>query len=1013
MENQATWFSATNTVAWATPGAEGLTDRLKAPYAVRRMKNAGPYIFNLTSLVQRWLDAPETNQGLIFMGSGPVGKYRLIASESSDSGKRPLLEVWYTDPLPTPTPLPTNTPTPTQTATPTFTATPSKTSTNTATATVTPTDTATPTSTPTHTETPTATRTPTPTETPMMQTWHVYLPVVIADELSGQVDAARFAVQTSLDLGPGAAWATEMTLTSTLASCMDFQSAQNTSAKVWLLWGGVPSSATLSLGTAGVRQDANAHIWINGHDIGQPVPDSLNYSDCSVSKGSVRAYAFDPQFLVSGWNYISITTGVASRRWQAHSGRITIRGEICGPQWLQLPSSVNGPISATLQIPESYEPAPYGPRVPLLVSIPGWGERAQDAIIRWAEQANEHGWLLLSTDIPRSAASYTDWWYGGLTASLDAQGAVMNAINWVKANYLVDERRIYIGGFSAGGGIALTMAAKYPDVFAAVLDYAGPNDLNEWHNFLEQTSISRMNSLDKNVGCPPIECPLEWKRRSARSMTQNLKYVPIRVVHGTLDDRVPVTQSLDLFVTMATVAHYAPDQYNKELITPTVGHEYPIAGISEHDLEFLDRYVLASDPYDIDIRTDERKAYYWLNIQTAPGWEADERSIHFNGVTVSYEQSTNTIYVSKAEDERTQGAPFILSFDLQRMGLNSTVDYTVEDYEPETGEFRMYTVSPQAGRLSLRVERSPSDKVKRQFILYPLASVTPVAVEYAVADDTYISSYERGPNGGSTVLKLKNDNKYEPLLRFDIADIPPDAIIKSANLDLYVTSRSQNYPIPNVVMHEMLRPWQGAEATWYSATNTVAWSQPGLRANSDYSADIASALEGGLSSATPSYRFKLIPLVQRWVAGAPNYGLVLRSEPPSSQSVIYSFASGEYSSTGYRPKLRIVYVQATPIPTPTNTPTVAPTSTPTAMPTATATSTTTAMPTATATSTPTTTPAVTATASPTCTATATLTGTATASATATRTAAAVIYSIYLPVIIKPGSTASYWLWNGR
>jgi len=179
----ATWTKARSGVLWTSPGAAGPgTDIAAMPQAVAaNVKTSGPYVFDVRTLVQQWLETPSTNHGVILIGSGTYsGQRSLFASaEYADSSKRPLLEIEYLDEPLTPTP----TRTATSTATATRTAEPTPTITRTATATATATNTALPTAsatlTGTATRTPTVTVTATATATPSLPLWRLFLPMVL------------------------------------------------------------------------------------------------------------------------------------------------------------------------------------------------------------------------------------------------------------------------------------------------------------------------------------------------------------------------------------------------------------------------------------------------------------------------------------------------------------------------------------------------------------------------------------------------------------------------------------------------------------------------------------------------------------------------------------------------------------------------------------------------------------------------------------------------------------------
>ena len=96
----------------------------------------GWYRWDITPLVQEWVDDSQANFGLLLKGNESPGQHERgfwskDCGDADCAGRRPKLEVRYTLPTPTPTRTPTATPTPTITSTPTATpsATPTPTST--------------------------------------------------------------------------------------------------------------------------------------------------------------------------------------------------------------------------------------------------------------------------------------------------------------------------------------------------------------------------------------------------------------------------------------------------------------------------------------------------------------------------------------------------------------------------------------------------------------------------------------------------------------------------------------------------------------------------------------------------------------------------------------------------------------------------------------------------------------------------------------------------------------------
>ncbi|NLG50056.1 MAG: DNRLRE domain-containing protein [Chloroflexi bacterium] len=159
-EGAATWQHTTQDIPWSRDGADDPAHDRDALATGLAVVQGGErwYEWNVTSLVQRWLDDPASNHGLILIAAGDPGQgYTFSSREGTDA---PELVLRYLLPTPTPTVRPTMTPTPTPAATLMPSPSPSPT------AVPVPTHTQAPTLMPT--ETPTLAPTLMPTETPTL-----------------------------------------------------------------------------------------------------------------------------------------------------------------------------------------------------------------------------------------------------------------------------------------------------------------------------------------------------------------------------------------------------------------------------------------------------------------------------------------------------------------------------------------------------------------------------------------------------------------------------------------------------------------------------------------------------------------------------------------------------------------------------------------------------------------------------------------------------------------------------
>ncbi len=165
--------------------------------------------------------------------------------------------------------------------------------------------------------------------------------------------------------------------------------------------------------------------------------------------------------------------------------------------------------------------------------------------------------------------------------------------------------------------------------------------------------------------------------------------------------------------------------------------------------------------------------------------------------------------------------------------------------------------------------------------------------------DTYVYRYQPDANYSlGPLLRVGYRQNFGSLLRFDLSEIPAGVTIESARLELYAAG------------------WSGADITLgaHAVSNTVTisettWSQPqsgwwwGLGGANDLLVDRRQEPETTLTTTGPLqwYALDLSGLVQEWVLGLPNNGVLLRQSVYSSNSVL--FASAEYSNASLRPRL--------------------------------------------------------------------------------------------------------------
>src|SRR6478672_12865237 len=130
---------------------------------------------------------------------------------------------------------------------------------------------------------------------------------------------------------------------------------------------------------------------------------------------------------------------------------------------------------------------------------------------------------------------------------------VQRAVRWVRANafrYGVDPARVGAYGWSAGGQLAALLGtrdtrdaasplAAYPSRVACVVDLAGDVDLAAY------TSPPALDEVVALLGGTSAEVPERYRDTSPLTWI-DARTAPFLVVHGFLDDVVPVTQPRQL-----------------------------------------------------------------------------------------------------------------------------------------------------------------------------------------------------------------------------------------------------------------------------------------------------------------------------------------------------------------------------------------------------------------------------------------------------------------------------------
>lgn len=168
-----------------------------------------------------------------------------------------------------------------------------------------------------------------------------------------------------------------------------------------------------------------------------------------------------------------------------------------------------------------------------------------------------HGWHMTLADYEARFEPYEGQEY--LSVQVDMRGRaysqgkqdcnalelwdVYDAVQYVKkhyADYLIDPEVVYFEAGSGGGGNAMALAGKFPDLFAAITALYGMSDYAMWYRGDEIGEFR--DEFDVWVGVSPDEDQEAYDARSGLTLVGNL-HAPMFVAHGETDERVPVAHS--------------------------------------------------------------------------------------------------------------------------------------------------------------------------------------------------------------------------------------------------------------------------------------------------------------------------------------------------------------------------------------------------------------------------------------------------------------------------------------
>jgi hypothetical protein len=157
--------------------------------------------------------------------------------------------------------------------------------------------------------------------------------------------------------------------------------------------------------------------------------------------------------------------------------------------------------------------------------------------------------------------------------------------------------------------------------------------------------------------------------------------------------------------------------------------------------------------------------------------------------------------------------------------------------------------------------------------------------------------------GNATTLEADGDDgggvDKSVLLQWSVSAIPAGSVVQSASITLRVTNATNN--VYN--LYEVRRSWNESQVTWNNAVSGAPWATAGAQGSTDRGA-VVGTVTGAVGTRTITLNSAGIALVQSWVNGGTNAGVIIAS---TTNPDGIDFASSENGTVANRPKLNVTF----------------------------------------------------------------------------------------------------------
>ena len=182
-------------------------------------------------------------------------------------------------------------------------------------------------------------------------------------------------------------------------------------------------------------------------------------------------------------------------------------------------------------------------RRPLLVGLHTWSYDRFNQMKKLLPLAEKNGWNLLLPEFRggnlKRNPNCTD-----ACGSEKAKQDIIDAVNYVRQHYEIDENNIFLLGASGGGHMALLMAAYAPTLWRAVGAFVPVVDLLQWH---AENPKYRAEIEACCGGAPTAQTEKSYAYRSPINYASEIAKANVKIFSGKWDKIIPCHHGLTMY----------------------------------------------------------------------------------------------------------------------------------------------------------------------------------------------------------------------------------------------------------------------------------------------------------------------------------------------------------------------------------------------------------------------------------------------------------------------------------